>query len=70
LRKNASCHTIKSVKPVKVAGFVSSESHQELLELAKQRKTTVGHLVAASVRLLLKSPAKALRGLPMDGRRA
>jgi len=57
------------VKPVKVSGFVPLSDHEQLKELAEKRKTTIGVLVATGVRLLLKTP-KALRGLPMDGRRA
>jgi hypothetical protein len=58
------------VKPVKVSGFVTPEHHQQLTKLAEDKKTTIGVLVATGVRLLLKSPTRHLRGLPMDGRRA
>jgi antitoxin component of RelBE/YafQ-DinJ toxin-antitoxin module len=58
------------VKPVKVSGYVSPGDHEQLKDFAKHRQTTIGVLVATAVRLLLKAPAKSLRGLPMDGRRA
>ena len=74
LRKYETLATIKSVsqpaKPIKVSGFISSEHHQQLTKLAEDKKTTIGVLVATGVRLLLKSPTRHLRGLPMDGRRA
>jgi hypothetical protein len=56
------------VKPVKVSGYIQPDHHEQLTALASDRKTTIGALVAAAVRLLLKTP-RALRGLPKDGRR-
>lgn len=71
LRKFEDWLTIKSVsKPVKVSGFVPKTDHQQLTKLAEENKTTIGVLVATGVRILLKTPARHLRGLPMDGRRA
>lgn len=56
------------MKPVKVSGVIPPEHHQQLLALAKARSTTIGVLVAISIRKLLDLPAATLRGLPLDGR--
>jgi len=62
--------TIESVKPyVKVSGVIGPSHHKQLKELAAERKTTVGLLVAAAVRMLLSAP-ESVKRLPLDGRRA
>lgn len=59
-----------SVKPyVKVSGVIGPNHHKQLKNLATEKRTTIGVLVAAAVRMLLQSPESVSR-LPIDGRRA
>lgn len=54
---------------VKVSAVIGPIHHKQLKELATERRTTIGVLVAAAVRMLLANPENVSR-LPIDGRRA